>query len=76
MRRHIRSEAWKKEKDFVAQAQWEYAEEVYGWVDVLVQCPLHGALHALVYAGLAGIPPGGFLRTQVCDEQERACWAT
>jgi hypothetical protein len=73
MRRHIRSKAWKKEKDFVAQAQWEYAEEVYAWVDILVQCPLHGALHALVHAGLAGIPPGGFLRKQVCDEQERAC---
>ena len=56
MRQHMRSKAWKSEEVFSAQAQWEYATEGYGWVDIIVHSPLHRALHVLVHAGLSGIP--------------------
>ena len=37
---------------FKGAANFEYATEWYAWLDILVQSPLHAALHSLVAAAV------------------------
>jgi len=47
-----RVETWGDFLSFKGAANFEYATEWYAWLDILVQSPLHAALHSLVAAAV------------------------